>query len=825
MAYKTHQFNDKDVLTHGDMNNIIAGIDEAKSDINKKQATLVSGTNIKTVNGQSLLGSGNIVISGEGATVPSASDNVALYNQAKAVVSRFHHQDIINIEPPEDKEVDLILFTGQSNSCGRAQLSDCKNPEDLILSVPLYKAFHFNNISATTPQQIVEPITANGTSTYGYIPAFLNAYYKTTHRQVCACFYSVGGSNLNKFTKYKLDDDSKPTATQNTAYTTTVQRVNYAKEKLAALGYKIGGIYVVWCQGENDAYYYGYQNNYATLKEQSLTTPELKTAYYKELFRTLVEDWKADLGVENVFIISIGHRKENPTKWEMYGPIVQAHKELGKEYDDCLLATTLFTGAEKFIEENCTIRNLMRDNTHYVPEGYVRAGLDAGVNAGIFVNSGKRTKPAIIDYEKMLFTDDTVYERPFDKFIYDPCRIDMNLFKQYASDMVTSVALNFNTATMAVGETIKLVPTLYPSTVTNKEVTFESSDMSIVEVSEDGTLTAKSIGNVTITVTPKAQSVATGTASITVLAQKIPVESITLNQTTASMLVGNTLQLTATVLPDNATDKTITWTSSDSGAASVTQTGLVTALEQGDATITATPNGNPNLSAQCVIQLAHKVTNWEEVVNMDFATKTLNDYVSDNIISIPSSSSTDSLQYSERGLTTTSATALQNGVELVTPFDVNQNWAAEVTMTMEPWVELTGVTEALYPNMIFFSSSVEDGHTHGSNCLAPAVYINSGGFSGRLADNNGTTVNQTGVFVADGIEHTYRWEYDNSTYKSTLYKDGAKLSTKDWGSTTIFPNGKFGYVLGAHNGYSSAKNFNIKIGYTIKSIKLYKQQQ
>lgn len=310
-----------------------------------------------------------------------------------------------------------------------------------------------------------------------------------------------------------------------------------------------------------------------------------------------------------MFIISIGHRKENPTKWEMYGPIVQAHKELGKEYDDCTLVTTLFTGAEKFIEEDGTIRNLMRDNTHYVPEGYVRAGLDAGVNAGIFVNSGKRTKPAIIDYEKMLFSDDTVYERPFDKFIYDPCRIDLNLFKQYASDMVTSVALNFSTATMAVGETIKLIPTLYPSTVTNKEVTFESNNPSIVEVADDGTLTAKAVGSATITVTPKAQSVATGTANITVLAQKVAVESITLNQTTASMLVGNTLQLTATVLPENATDKTITWVSSDSGAASVTQTGLVTALEQGDATITATPNGNPNLSAQCVIQLAHKVTN------------------------------------------------------------------------------------------------------------------------------------------------------------------------------------------------------------------------
>lgn len=821
MAYKTHTFNDKDVLTHDDMNNIISGINEVKSDINKKQATLVSGNNIKTINGVSLLGSGNIVISGDSGSTPSSTDNYTLYNQAKSVVSRFHHREILNIEPAKDKEVDLILFTGQSNSCGRAQLGDCKNPEDLILSVPMYKAFHFNNTSSTEPVQIVEPITANGTSTYGYIPAFLNAYYKTTHRQVCACFYSVGGSNLNKFTKYKLDSNSEPTTTKNTAYTTTVQRVDYAKQKLSDLGYTIKGIYVVWCQGENDAYYYGYENNYATLKEQSLTTPELKTAYYKELFSKLVEDWKTDMGIDQVFIISIGHRKESPTKWEMYGPIVQAHKELGKESDDCTLVTTLFTGAEKFIEEDGTIRNIMRDNTHYVPEGYVRAGLDAGVNAGIFVNSGNKMKPIIIDYEKMLFDDGVSHERPFDKFVYDPYRIDMNLFKQYASDMVTSISLNFNTATMGVGETITLIPTLYPSTVTNKEVIFKSNNESIVTVDTNGVITAKSVGTTTITVTPEASSVVIGTATITVLAEKIAVESITLNYTTASMLVGNTLQLEATVLPDNATDKTITWSSSDSGAASVTQTGLVTALEQGDATIIATPNGNPNLSATCVIQLAHKVTNWEEILSFNFAEKTLNDYVNDDVITIPETSTVDSLQYSEKGLTTTSSTSLVNGVKLVNPINVNQDWAAEITMTMDPWVESTGVTEALYPNMVFLSS-IEHDDTHGSNCLAPAIYINSGGFGGRLGDNLGTTVNQKNVFVADGVEHTYRWEYDSTTYKSKVYKDGEKLGELSWSSTTSFPGGQFGYILGVHNGYSSAKNFNIKIGYYIKSVKFYK---
>lgn len=64
MVYKTHIFNHLDTLTHDDMNNIIAGIDENKSN---KQEKLVSGSNIKTINGQSVLGSGNISVGDSGS--------------------------------------------------------------------------------------------------------------------------------------------------------------------------------------------------------------------------------------------------------------------------------------------------------------------------------------------------------------------------------------------------------------------------------------------------------------------------------------------------------------------------------------------------------------------------------------------------------------------------------------------------------------------------------------------------------------------------------------------------------------------------------------
>lgn len=79
----------------------------------------------------------------------------------------------------------------------------------------------------------------------------------------------------------------------------------------------------------------------------------------------------------------------------------------------------------------------------------------------------------------------------------------------------------------------------------------------------------------------------------------IPVASITLNASTKSLAKGSTFQLTATVLPADATNKTVTWTSSDSTKVSVSSSGLITALKSGTATITAKTNNNK--TATCAV--------------------------------------------------------------------------------------------------------------------------------------------------------------------------------------------------------------------------------
>ena len=145
---------------------------------------------------------------------------------------------------------------------------------------------------------------------------------------------------------------------------------------------------------------------------------------------------------------------------------------------------------------------------------------------------------------------------------------------------VTSVTLSNTSASLKVGETVTLSATVNPSDATDKTVTWTTSDATVATVS-NGVVTAKKLG--TATITAKAGD-KTATCSITVI--PTPVTSVTLSKTSASLKVGETVTLTATVNPSDATDKTVTWTTSDATVATVSN-GVVTAKKIGTATITA----------------------------------------------------------------------------------------------------------------------------------------------------------------------------------------------------------------------------------------------
>lgn len=160
-----------------------------------------------------------------------------------------------------------------------------------------------------------------------------------------------------------------------------------------------------------------------------------------------------------------------------------------------------------------------------------------------------------------------------------------------------------------------------PEDATEVKLAYESSDETIATVSEDGTVTAVGVGECTITTTIVADVQATAeTAEDTDIDSEMLVvpenaraetkvtvvkvmEDIILNSNEGILNVGNTYTIKATVVPEDATDKTITWTSSDQDVATVDDTGKVTAKEEGKTTITVSnSSGTVNVSYELTVK-------------------------------------------------------------------------------------------------------------------------------------------------------------------------------------------------------------------------------
>ena len=161
---------------------------------------------------------------------------------------------------------------------------------------------------------------------------------------------------------------------------------------------------------------------------------------------------------------------------------------------------------------------------------------------------------------------------------------------------VSSVSLNTATVEMVEGETFSLVATVLPKDAEYDGVTWASSNASVASVNS-GTVTAVKEGTATITASAGGKS---ATCNVKVSAKIVAVTSITLDKTSLSMQVGDTETLTATIKPEDATDKTIVWTSSDEAVVSVSN-GKITALKSGKATITAKSG---TCSADCVVTIS-----------------------------------------------------------------------------------------------------------------------------------------------------------------------------------------------------------------------------
>ena len=156
-----------------------------------------------------------------------------------------------------------------------------------------------------------------------------------------------------------------------------------------------------------------------------------------------------------------------------------------------------------------------------------------------------------------------------------------------ATIAVTGIDLSVTNRVMEPGDSFKINATITPSNATDKTITWSSSDTNVATVDAEGTVTAVSTGTATIYAQTSASGIR-GTCTITVVDEIIPETGITLNKETLSLEKDEIYTLSAEFTPSNATDKTLTWTSSNTSVATVNNNGQVTAVGVGNATITAT---------------------------------------------------------------------------------------------------------------------------------------------------------------------------------------------------------------------------------------------
>ena len=167
-----------------------------------------------------------------------------------------------------------------------------------------------------------------------------------------------------------------------------------------------------------------------------------------------------------------------------------------------------------------------------------------------------------------------------------------------SSALVTGITLNHTSLSLNSGSTDQLTATATPSTALNKGVAWSSSNTEVATVDDNGLVTAVAGGSCTITASAKDGGGKKATCSVAVTQL---VTNIILSQTTLYLLPDGYQKVTATVLPSNASNKGVTWTSNNTNVAEVTSSGGIVANGQGTCTITCTAKDGSDVATSCEV--------------------------------------------------------------------------------------------------------------------------------------------------------------------------------------------------------------------------------
>ena len=176
----------------------------------------------------------------------------------------------------------------------------------------------------------------------------------------------------------------------------------------------------------------------------------------------------------------------------------------------------------------------------------------------------------------------------------DSCRVTV-------MQPVTGIKLSKSTYRLInIGDTTQLEAIFQPNNATNKETKWQSSNESVCYVS-NGNVVATGYGTAVI-MAVSIDGNYMASCVVNVGKEMIPVESIELSQTSATLTAGETMKITATVKPDNATEKQVVWTSSDETTCLISQSGMLVGIAEGTVTITATSEDG-KIKTECNVRI------------------------------------------------------------------------------------------------------------------------------------------------------------------------------------------------------------------------------
>ena len=300
--------------------------------------------------------------------------------------------------------------------------------------------------------------------------------------------------------------------------------------------------------------------------------------------------------------------------------------------------------------------------------------------------------------------------------------------------------------------TLTLTATVTPDNATDRTVTWTTSDPSVATVSQDGVVTGVAPGNVTITATAGGIS---GTKVLTV--NSIPVQSVSIGED-RNIALGSSVSLECTFTPANATNKTVTWESSDDNVATVSSDGTVVARGVGSATITVTTNDGSMTDEITVTVSAVPVTGIE-------------------IVGAPSSLKVGDAPYqlnaviSPANASTTTVSWISSNPSVLS---VSSQGIVTVLQASEAPVTVTATLTDAYGAGSTFTDSVEitvlaaDVPTHTIH-----VDVGTGGTVSPAGDINGN------ITVEDGDDVVFTVKADSNYAVSTVTVDGEAVSLVD----------------------------------------------